>query len=71
MNRELGELMVTLVTHRDGTSERNGIKSIPVRALAASRLSKVLLNAVGEQVRRWVTLSWKSLDVTGGKTDEF
>lgn len=41
----MGKLMVTLVTHHDGRSERNGMKSITVQAqLTASYISKVLLN---------------------------
>ena len=45
INRKMGKLMVTLVTHHDGRSERNGMKSITVRAwLTASCVSKVLLN---------------------------
>lgn len=45
INRKMGKLMVTLVTHHDGRSERNGMKSITVQAqLTASYISKVLLN---------------------------
>lgn len=66
--------MVTLVTHHDGRSERNGMKSITVRArLAASCVFKVLLNAarraqtVGDQVKSLVKFSWKSLDIFLGE----
>lgn len=74
INRKMGKLMVTLVTHHDGRSERNGMKSITVRArLAASCVFKVLLNAarraqtVGDQVKSLVKFSWKSLDIFLGE----
>lgn len=46
INRKMGKLMVALVTHRDGGSERSGMKSVPGRARpAASSLVRVLFKS--------------------------
>lgn len=65
INRKVGKLMATLVTHRDGRSERDGMKSITVRAwLMASRSLSNADTEAGARAR------WRAQAVGDGRERE-